>query len=269
MAKLIDYNATVVSRTDLNPFLTILGVRPDIATVPFKPGQYTVLGLKAKETRVEGSLPDPKPKDGEQTIQRAYSIASGNQAGVLEFYLALVNHGELTPRLFALKNGDRVYASTKVTGMFTLDQVVPNKSLLLMATGTGLAPYISMLRSNYDWSQKRKVVVLHGVRHSSDLGYREELETLAKKQSNFIYLPIISQPDKDPTWKGLKGYLQETLFDGVVTKRTGLKILPENFDAFLCGNPAMIDAAIKKFTEVGFVLAKGKNPGTVHIEEYW
>lgn len=269
MAKIVDYNATVVSRVDLNPFLTIMGIKTDQATVAFKPGQYTVLGLKAREKRVEGSLPDEKLKEPDQTVQRAYSIASANHSGILEFYLALVSHGELTPRLFALQQSDRLYVSTKVTGVFTLDQVDPKKSLLLMATGTGLAPFISMVRSNFDWSTGRKVVIMHGVRHSGDLGYKDELEKLAQEQPNFIYMPIVSQPAKDLEWTGLTGYLQEVLFDGEVAKRTGLQITPENFDAFLCGNPAMIEAAIAKFNSLGFILAKGKTPGTIHIEEYW
>jgi ferredoxin--NADP+ reductase len=178
MAK--DYNATVTSRLDINPFLIVLGIKPDQQPYNFKPGQYTVVGLKASTPRVEGSTPEANPKEGDVVIQRAYSVASGNKEAALDFYLALVSHGELTPRLFTLKEGDRVYVGAKATGVFTLDSVAPNKSLLLMATGTGLAPYISMLRTQLDELKNRKVVVLHGVRHSTDLGYREELEALSK-----------------------------------------------------------------------------------------
>lgn len=269
MPKLVEYNATVTSRLDINPFLIILGIKPDLQPYNFKPGQYTVVGLKASTPRVEGSTPEANPKEGEAIIQRAYSIASANNTGVLDFYLALVSHGELTPRLFTLKKGDRVYVGAKSTGVFTLDSVAPNKSLLLMATGTGLAPYISMLRSQLNELKNRKVVVLHGVRHSGDLGYREELEALEKKHSNIVYLPVISQPAKDPSWKGQGGYLQDVIFSGVVQERTGLKVTPENFDVFICGNPAMIEASIEKLSAVGFILAKGRNPGTIHIEEYW
>lgn len=269
MAKQVDYNATVISRLDINPFLIILGIKPDQQPYNFKPGQYTVVGLKASTGRVKESTPEANPKTGDAIIQRAYSIASANNTGELDFYLALVSHGELTPRLFTLQKNDRVYIGAKATGVFTLDAVAPTKSLLLMATGTGLAPYISMVRSQMNELKNRKVVILHGVRHSGDLGYREELEELSKKHANIVYMPVISQPAKDPTWTGLSGYLQETLFSGEVEKRTSLEITPENFDAFICGNPSMIEAAIAKLTAVGFVLAKGRNPGTIHIEEYW
>jgi ferredoxin--NADP+ reductase len=269
MAKLVDYNATVISRVDINPFLIILGIKPDQQPYPFKAGQYTVVGLKASTARVKESAPEVSPKTGDAVIQRAYSIASANNAGQLDFYLALVSHGELTPRLFTLQKNDRVYIGPKATGVFTLDSVAPSKSLLLMATGTGLAPYISMLRSQMNDLKNRKVVVLHGVRHSGDLGYREELEELAHKHSNIIYMPVISQPAKDPTWTGLTGYLQESLFSGEVEKRTGLQIKPDNFDAFICGNPSMIESTIAKLSAVGFVLIKGRNPGNIHIEEYW
>lgn len=269
MAKIVQYNATVISRVDINPFLIILKIKPDQQPYHFKPGQYTVVGLKASTQRIAGSTPESNPKTGDAIIQRAYSIASENTTGELDFYLALVSHGELTPRLFTLQTNDRVYVGTKVTGVFTLDSVAPDKHLLLMATGTGLAPYISMLRSQMNELKDRKVVVLHGVRHSSDLGYREELESLSQKSHNIIYMPTISQPAKDPSWTGLTGYLQDKLFSGEVEKRTGLKIAPENFDVFICGNPAMIEATISKLVSVGFVLAKGRTPGTIHIEEYW
>ena len=267
MAK--DYNATVTSRLDINPFLIILRIKPDQQPYSFKPGQYSVVGLKASTPRVEGSTPEANPKEGDAVIQRAYSIASGNTEDALDFYLALVSHGELTPRLFTLQKGDRVYVGAKATGLFTLDCVAPTKSILLMATGTGLAPYISMLRTQLEELKNRKVVVMHGVRHSTDLGYREELEELSQKHSNIIYMPVISQPAKDPSWKGQSGYLQEVLLSGIVEQKTGLKIAPDNFDVFICGNPAMIEAAIEKLSLQGFTLAKGRNPGTIHIEEYW
>ena len=269
MAKQLDYNAVVTSRVDINPFLIILGVKPSVQPYPFKPGQYATLGLKASAPRIAGSTPEANPKEGDAGILRAYSISSANTSEELQFYLALVSHGELTPRLFSLQVGDKVYVSPKAVGIFTLERIEPNKNLLLMATGTGLAPYISMLRSQLDELKNKKVVVLHGVRHSGDLGYREELETLAKTHKNIVYMPVISQPAKDPSWKGLSGYLQETLFSGEVEKTTGLKVTPDNFDVFICGNPAMIEASIEKLSSVGFVLAKGKNPGTIHIEEYW
>jgi ferredoxin--NADP+ reductase len=269
MAKQVEYNASVVSRLDINSFLIILGIKPDQQPYPFKPGQYTTLALKASTPRVKEATAEANPKTGDDAIQRAYSVASANTTGVLDFYLALVSHGELTPRLFSLNVGDRVYVGPKATGLFTLEKIEEQKSLLFMATGTGLAPYISMLRSNFDWSKGRKVVVLHGVRHSSDLGYREELEELAKTQKNFFYMPVISQPSKDPTWQGLGGYLQDVLFSGEVSTKTGLKVSPDNFDVFICGNPAMIESSITKLNEVGFILAKGRTPGTIHIEEYW
>jgi ferredoxin--NADP+ reductase len=82
-------------------------------------------------------------------------------------------------------------------------------------------------------------------------------------------MPVISQPAKDPSWTGLSGYLQEKLFSGIVEEKTKLKVTPDNFDVFICGNPAMIEASIVKLSEIGFVLIKGRNPGTIHIEEYW
>ena len=117
-----DYNATVTSRIDINPFLIILGIKPNQPST-FKPGQYTVLGLKASTPRVKESTPEANPKVGDVVIQRAYSIASSNTSEELQFYLALVSQGELTPRLFTLKKGDPLYVSAKCTGLFTFEKV--------------------------------------------------------------------------------------------------------------------------------------------------
>ncbi len=129
MAKQVEYNASVVSRLDINSFLIILGIKPDQQPYPFKPGQYTTLALKASTPRVKEATAEANPKTGDDAIQRAYSVASANTTGVLDFYLALVSHGELTPRLFSLNVGDRVYVGPKATGLFTLEKIEEQKSL--------------------------------------------------------------------------------------------------------------------------------------------
>ncbi|MGD0019320.1 MAG: ferredoxin--NADP reductase [Candidatus Limnocylindrales bacterium] len=214
---------------------------------------------------VAGAAADPG-----RMIRRAYSIASESRAEeYLEFYLTLVMSGELTPRLFSLKLRDRVYVGPKAVGVFTLGKVAPGKHVLMIGTGTGLAPYMSMLRSELVCNGPRQFVVVHGARFSWDLGYRTELTGLARHCRNFHYMPIITRPQEDVTWRGRSGYLQNVVASGAIEEEMGLPLTPENFDIFLCGNPGMIETVIGWAEQRGFVRDKGHDIGTLHTEEYW
>jgi ferredoxin--NADP+ reductase len=207
--------------------------------------------------------------DPNRMIRRAYSIASESRADeYLEFYLTVVMSGELTPRLFNLKIKDRLYVGPKAVGVFTLAKA-PGKHILMIGTGTGLAPYMSMLRSELECNGPRQFVVVHGARYSWDLGYRTELTGLARHCHNFHYMPVITRPSEDPTWRGRSGYLQNLIASGEIEKETGLALTPDSFDIFLCGNPGMIETVIGWAEERGFVRDKGHDIGTLHTEEYW
>jgi ferredoxin/flavodoxin---NADP+ reductase len=301
-----EYNATVVSRVEVAPGLVIMRVAPDKLPFEFRAGQYVVLGLKASEPRVAESEPEAitvgavaearaaeatqtihgtaaseaavtaqatasakAAADPDRMVRRAYSIASESKAEeYLEFYLTLVMSGELTPRLFNLKLGDRCFVGPKAVGVFTLAKA-PGKHILMIGTGTGLAPYMSMLRSELDCGGSRHFVIVHGARYSWDLGYRTELTGLARHCNNFHYLPVITRPKEDATWKGRSGYLQNVIASGTIEEETGLALTPENFDIFLCGNPGMIETVISWAEERGFTRDKGHDIGTLHTEEYW
>jgi ferredoxin/flavodoxin---NADP+ reductase len=293
-----EYNATVVARTEVAPGLVIMRVAPDKLPFEFRAGQYVVLGLKASEPRVAEAEPDapsvvtvpgddagtPDSRaavaaqavavatataDPERMIRRAYSIASESRSDeYIEFYLTLVLSGELTPRLFNLKLRDRVFVGPRAVGVFTLAKA-PGKHILMVGTGTGLAPYMSMLRSELDCGAERKFVIVHGARYSWDLGYRTELTGLARHCDNFHYVPVITRPQEDGSWKGRSGYLQNLIASGAIEEETGLAITPDNFDIFLCGNPGMIETVIAWAEAKGFTRDKGHDVGTLHVEEYW
>jgi ferredoxin--NADP+ reductase len=297
-----DYNATVSGRVEVAPGLIILRIVPDKLPFEFKSGQYVVLGVKASVPRVDEAEGESGPgivatsvaadvqgtpasqaaveaqaaavaraaEDPDRMIRRAYSIASESLAGEhIEFYLTLVGSGELTPRLFSLKIRDRLYVGPKAVGVFTLDKVAPGKHVVMICTGTGLAPYMSMLRSELVCNGPRKFVIVHGARFSWDLGYRTELAGLARHCRNFHYLPVITRPQEDVTWRGRSGYLQNVIASDAIEEETGLALTPENFDIFLCGNPSMIETVIRWADERGFVRDKGHEIGTLHTEEYW
>ena len=298
-----EYNATVSSRVEVAPGLVIMRVAPDKLPFEFKSGQYVVLGLKASEPRVDEWESEAAPSvlptgeavadavagtpesqaavdaqaagiaraaaDPERMIRRAYSIASESRSDeYVEFYLTLVMSGELTPRLFKLKIKDRLHVGPKAVGVFTLDKA-PGKHLLMVGTGTGLAPYMSMLRSDLQCNGERNFVVVHGARYSWDLGYRTELSGLARHCGNFHYIPVITRPQEDVTWRGRSGYLQNVIASGAIEEKTGLALTPDKFDIFLCGNPGMIETVITWAEGRGFSRDKGHDIGTLHVEEYW
>ncbi|MFV2072220.1 MAG: ferredoxin--NADP reductase [Thermoanaerobaculales bacterium] len=188
---------------------------------------------------------DPAPEP-DKLIRRAYSIASSpEEADFLELYITLVRSGALTPRLWALKPGDHLWLGRKFSGLFTLDDLPGSAHVVLMATGTGLAPYMSMLRGFLLRESQRKVAVLHGARHSWDLGYRSELQTLQRLFPDFDYIPIVSRPEEEALpWTGHRGYVQELWQRGTVAERWGFSPEPATTHVFLCGNPGMIDQAM-------------------------
>ncbi len=264
------YNATVIQKTLMTPNLMTLRVRPDEELAGFKPGQYTVLGLKDSTTRIENSEPDATVYEKETVIKRAYSVSSASvEKEYLEFYISLVRSGQLTPRLFDLKQNSRVFLGSKIVGMFTLDSVPAEKDLLFIATGTGLAPYMSMIRSDLHLHKNRKFIVVHGAACSWDLGYRDELSLMDRFSENFSYIPTITQPEDDVTWSGETKFIQDLLVSGVIEEKSGAKITPDEYDVFLCGNPKMVNLVTENLVERGFKKHSRKDPGTIHTEEYW
>ena len=267
-----EFNARIALRTELHPGLILVRVVPDGWELPeFSPGQFAVLGLPDTAERVAHAEEERvKPKEG-AFIRRAYSIGSSNlDRDGLDFYISLVEYGGFTPRLFALAPGDRLYMSPKITGHFTLEDVPEDQDLVLMSTGTGITPYISMLRSQDLTQGGRRVAVVHGVRNSWDLGYKNELEALARHNPNITYLPMISRPKNEyGAWRGLVGYAQEIYQKGILEKHWKRMPTAENCHVFLCGNPAMIDDAVKLLEKDGFREHTRKEPGNIHLEKYW
>lgn len=264
------YNATVIGREEINPLLVILRVKPDEPLFDFKPGQFAVLGLLGCERRVPEAAPEDPATEPAKMIRRAYSIASSSlERRYVEFYVTLITSGQLTPRLFALSHGSRLLLGPKASGVFTLDRVPAGKAVVLIATGTGLAPYISMLRTALVKDAERRFVIVHGARFSWDLGYRAELESLARIRPNLTYLPCITRPDQDPHFQGRTGRVPALLEQGIVEKESGVPLEPSQTHVFLCGNPDMIQTVKVMLEARGFTPDHGKETGTIHVEEYW
>jgi ferredoxin--NADP+ reductase len=267
-----ELNAVIGQKVEVAPGLIIARIIPDTWELPhFTPGQYTVIGLYGTAARYTYSEPEPKPSPTDRLIKRAYSIASSSkEKEYIELYIRLVTTGALTPRVFALNIGDRLWLSPKAKGMFTIDEVPQSQNIILFATGTGVAPYMSMLRSNVIIQEKRKYAVVHSAWNSWDLGYRSELLTIERLCPNFLYIPVISAPEKEPMqWHGYSGFVQQIWKDNVIQAAWDQEINPENTRIFLCGHPDMIHEMIELLKKSGFWEHSRLKPGTIHLEKFW
>ncbi len=267
-----ELNAIIGEITFLTPETMILRVIPDGWEIPdYTPGQFAILGLPAGSPRIEISDAEENPPAPDKFILRSYSIASSSaEKEFLEFYISLVRSGTLTPRLFCLKRGDRIFLRPKVSGMFTLNQIPAESNLVLMGTGTGLAPYMSMIRTFIKPDDNRNLSVVHGARHSWDLGYNSELSTLNNMLDNFHYVPSITRPEHELTaWTGHQGYLQDIWKSGAADADWDSPATPETTHIFLCGNPAMVEAMVSILAGDGYKEQKKSGSGQVHLERYW
>jgi len=265
-------NAVVTFRNDLSPGLMILRVAPAGWAFPvFEAGQYVSLGLFGSAPRSRLAGPERLAPEPGKLIRRPYSIASSPEnRAFLEFYINLVPTGALTPRLFNIGVGDRISLGSKVAGAFTLKSVPEEANVILIATGTGLAPYVSMLTSSSGLERRRRIALIHGVRQSRDLGYQSVFTTLQDHRSSFAYLPVVSRPQLEvSSWTGAIGHVQDVWNSDALEQAWGARPNPENTHVLLCGNPVMIESMIAILEADGFQQQTPRQPGQVHSEKYW
>ncbi len=265
-------NASLIYREDFNNELRVIRIRPDSGEVaPFKPGQFTTIGLpRDPSDEPPANAPQGPGKPRTRLLRRAFSIASSaNERDHLELYVVLVDDGRFTPMLWDLNEGDKIWMDDKIKGGFTLDGVPPDKDLVLVATGTGLAPYLSMLRTHRGQDRWRRLVIIHGVRLADDLGYREELERASAEDETVVYLPTVTREPDDSDWQGLRGRVQAVLEPEAYEQAVGAKLDPQQCHVFLCGNPAMITSSEEMLKGHGFTLQTRDQPGNIHFERYW
>ncbi len=239
---------TLRARRDWAPDLASLTF--DGWSAPFRPGQYCTLA---------------RDRDGE-LIQRHYSIASA-PGQPLELFLACVENGALSPCLFDLCIDAPIRAWSQPRGKFTLERVPAARDLWLIGTGTGLAPFLSMLRASAPWATFERVIVVHTVRHAVDLGYRDELQGLvAASAGRLVYLPTTS---RDSVEGVIAGRVTHALDDGRIEQAAGVALDPGHSQVMLCGNPAMLDDMRERLLARGLQLHRPHRPGQIHLEKYW
>lgn len=176
---------------------------------------------------------------GSQRITRPYSICSAPEGRRFELCLNRVPNGNLTPRLFELRPGDRVPISGP-TGYFVLRR--PISDSIFVATGTGIAPIRAMLQDPRLWESGREFTLIFGARHEHGLLYREEFEELARRQRNFRFWPVLSRPPEG--WQGRTGHVQPHVREAAGDRR--------DLDVYVCGLKAMVDDVRRMLIGIGF-----------------
>ncbi len=262
------YNATVVGKIMVTPNMMILRVVADEPRQEFSAGQYTTLGLLGLEPRSANSDAEYKPAPPEKLIRRAYSIASArHETREFEFFVSQVKSGQLTPRLFALEVGQRLFLGKRIVGAFNLSDAPADKDILMIATGTGITPFISFLRSHVAQRPQSRMAVVQGASHQRDLGYYSELSFLRSTFPNFYYLPTLT--DADSTWSGHRMWIEEMLEAGVIEKESGVALDPQRTHVYLCGNPAMVENVSAWLEEhAGYRKHSAKQEGELFVEEF-
>ena len=258
----MENNATVIAKEKITDNLIIYRVKPDVDIPDFTPGQYVALGMMPDAQRPADFPPEATPQKEGRIIRRTYSIASTPMdKDAFEFYLAIVPDGSLSARICCLEEGDRIYCAPKVTGKFTLDPIPDQANLVMIATGTGVAPFLSMLRTKSTWDKLEKITLIYGIRYTDDIAYLDELDQYQKDFPQFNYLLTVSRADS--AWTGDTGYVQNYITSDKVN------LNPETDHIMLCGNPAMIEDLQKILAEKGFTEHTRKQAGNLHLEKYW
>lgn len=260
-------------RADIAPDLAILRVEPaNGSPVPdFKAGQFVTLGLQ---------LP------GEDKITyRAYSMSSPpEEKRYFELYIKLAREpvmGKFTGALFNMKVGDTLYWR-RPAGAFTMqesraDGSRDDRTLVLVASGTGLAPFVSYLLHLRNVNSDRKVILLHGASYAPELGYREIFEDMARRNGKFTYIPTVSRPNSELSsgWKGNAGRVESLLMRNggisVLERALGEAPTPDNSFFHVCGYQGTIDEVVTILRPLGFVTNRNRRKDgsyDIKIESY-
>jgi ferredoxin--NADP+ reductase len=308
------YNAEVVWIRDVHAGLRVLRVQPDGGPLKFEPGQYTVLGLGDWEPTLAkvDDMANPQQRMTASTcessgaiIKRAYSFSSSiidergevirpGDCPFVEFYFNLVaptsvSPRTLTPRLFRLEVGSRLFIGPRPHGNYTLQPVGPDDDVFFISTGTGEAPHNAMVAELLATGHRGRIVSVTCTRHQADFGYLSQHLHVEKLFPHYLYVTLTTREPENlepshPRFVG-KQYVQHWFEPGEIERRLGFRIEPSRTHFFLCGSPAMIGVPrydadgqaiypeptgmIETLVQLGFMPDRPGHVGRVHFEKYW
>lgn len=216
----------------------------------FKAGQFVRIALDV---------------DGER-VGRPYSLVNAPHEPLLEIYFNVVTGGPLSPRLAALQPGDSLWLTSNANGFLVLDEIPDAPYLWLLATGTGIGPFLSILKTAAPWTRFERIVLGHSVQYARELAYRELIESLrAERGEQLQYVPLVTRE----TLPGALGQrLPATIASGALEERTGIPLTPETSHVMLCGNSAMITDVTEELAKRAMQRHRRREPGHITTEKY-
>jgi ferredoxin/flavodoxin---NADP+ reductase len=218
---------------------------------PFQAGQFVKLGLE-----ING-----------KAVGRPYSLVNPPGSRPLEFYYINVPNGILTSHLVELEAGDAILVEPRAHGFLILDEVPVSKHLWMMATGTGVGPFLSILSTDKPWQRYERVILVYAVRTITELSYQDKiLQYLANHTNQFIFIPFLSREVSD---FAMTGRIPQAIIDGRLEERAGITISSENSQVMLCGNPQMVEDTTKTLIDRGLIKNRRALPGQITMENYW
>ena len=224
---------------------TLFSLRVEAPRLQFDAGQFVRIALDI---------------DG-QRVARAFSFVNPPQDPSLEFYGVIVPEGPLSPRLARLRAGDALYVAPNPAGFLKLSEVPDAEVLWMISTGTGLAPFLSILRTQTLWQRFRNVVLVHAARYARELTYRE---LISKTRARYVtFVSRESAPDS------LSGRIPAAMTDGRLEAAAGVPLTPETSHVMLCGNPQMLKDAAAALGARGMRKHRRRAPGHITVESFW
>jgi ferredoxin--NADP+ reductase len=229
---------------------TLFSLRVEAPALPFEAGQFVRIALDI----------------GGERVARPFSFVNPPADPVLEFYGVIVPGGPLSPALARLAAGDALFVADNPSGFLVLGEVPPAEDLWLVATGTGIAPFLSILRTEAPWLRYRRVILVHGVRHARELVYRELVDEIGRRRDDrFVSIRFTS---RERTPDALEGRIPAAIADGRL-EAAAVAISPERSQFMLCGNPEMLKDATAALAARGLRKNRRRAPGQITVESFW
>lgn len=238
----------VVENRQWNERLFSLRIAAEIPE--FKAGQFVRIGLE-----IEGEV-----------LARPYSLVNAPHEPLLEVFFNIVPEGPLSPLLAELQSGDLIHVAEKASGFLVIDEIPDCRHLWMFATGTGVGPFLSILKTDQPWQRFEKVVLAYSVRTLSDMVYADLLNAVGMKRgSSFCFVPVVTR-EKVPG--ALMTRIPAAIQSGELEKHVGLALSAEESHVMMCGNSAMITEVSTLLETRGMRRHRRREPGHITTEKY-